>query len=187
MENKFVIIYLGSHGIANHLEPVIDLCEELKVLPNIHLLMVGNGLEKEKLMRIANERKLDNITFNDSVSKELVPSLLKRADLSIISMMDSPLYKWGFSMNKLYDYMAAGLPIIMIANPSTAGKLGEVDGVHASLDNTQLISSISLYSNNKTLLKIHSDNLKKYVDNYYSWEKLANILEKHFLEDRINK
>ncbi|WP_018708370.1 glycosyltransferase family 4 protein [Siminovitchia fordii] len=178
LENKFKIIYLGSHGIANHLDPVIDLIEMLREVEDIHLLMVGDGPEKERIRLKAIEKNVRNVSFHSSVPKEDVPGILCEADLSIISMKDSPLYKWGFSMNKLYDYMAAGLPVMMVANPSTVGNFKEVRGIHAS-QNLNILSKIIMdYKNDRDKMRYDSHQLKNYVSSWYSWEKLSAQLQR---------
>ncbi|EWG10015.1 glycosyltransferase family 4 protein [Cytobacillus firmus] len=183
LEDKFVIVYTGSHGIANHLEPVIELFFRLQDNPRLHLLMVGDGARKKELIALANEKRMKNITFADSIPKSEIPYLLNKADMSIISIMDSPLYKWGFSMNKIYDYMAAGLPLVMIANPSNAGSLLEVPGIKASNVLEENERAISLYFNNPDTLKHDSRLLKDYVRKHYSWEVLSDKLENYIYQD----
>ncbi|MFD1707481.1 glycosyltransferase family 4 protein [Siminovitchia sediminis] len=185
-EGKLKIIYLGSHGIANHLEPVIDLIEMLKGEQDIHLLMIGDGPLKEQIRRKAKEKNLHNVTFHSSVPKEDVPTILSNADLSIISMKDSPLYKWGFSMNKLYDYMAAGLPILMIANPATVGNIKKVEGIHVSQNLDDLCQVIKHYRSDKNKMQHDGNCLKSHVASRYSWEKLAGQLQKIIEKDLLN-
>ncbi|MGA5690595.1 glycosyltransferase family 4 protein [Cytobacillus pseudoceanisediminis] len=183
IEDKFVIVYTGSHGIANHLEPVIELFSRLQDNPKLHLLMVGGGARKKELISIANEKGMTNITFADSIPKSEIPYLLNRANMSIISIMDSPLYKWGFSMNKIYDYMAAGLPIIMMASPRDGGSLMDVPGIQASNVMKENERAIRHYFNNRDKLKHDSRLLKDYVRKHYSWEVLSDKLENYIYQD----
>ncbi|MCM3403622.1 glycosyltransferase family 4 protein [Cytobacillus oceanisediminis] len=183
IEDKFVVVYTGSHGIANHLEPVIELFSRLEDNPKLHLIMVGDGARKKELMSIANEKGMTNITFADSIPKSEIPYLLNRANMSIISIMDSPLYKWGFSMNKIYDYMAAGLPIIMMASPRDVGSLMDVPGIQASNVMKENERAIMHYFNNPEELKHDSRLLKDYVRKHYSWEVLSDKLENYIYQD----
>lgn len=183
LEDKFVIVYTGSHGIANHLEPVIELFSKLEDNPKLHLLLVGDGAKKKELMSLANEKRMKNITFADSIPKFEIPYLLQRANMSIISIMDSPLYKWGFSMNKIYDYMAAGLPVIMMADPGNEGSLMNVPGIKASNVLEENERAIRHYFNNPDKLKHDSRLLKDYVRKHYSWEVLSDKLENYIYQD----
>lgn len=183
LEGKFIVVYTGSHGIANHLDPVIELFSKIRDESRIHLIMVGNGPEKERLMRMASKKDLINVSFYDSIPKSDIPYLLSRADMSIISILDSPLYKWGFSMNKLYDYMAAGLPIIMVANQSIVGELSKQDGVYVDTKLDNLAKVIIEYANSEDKSQSQSQNLKQYVEKTYSWDILSDRLESVIIND----
>lgn len=186
LKGKFILIYAGSHGIANHLEPIIEvasLLQSSEKYKDIHILMVGNGPLKKDLIKKSRSLNLTNITFIDPVTKEEIPYLLSRADLSFISIKDSPLYKWGFSMNKLYDYMAAGLPIMMLANNDIVGDLKNSGGLLISENPSQLVENIySLYMNREKKLEM-GKALKKYVEENYSWEILGRKLGNYINED----
>ena len=54
--------------------------------------------------------------FFDGVSKNKVPQVLKNSDLLYLGLKDSPLYQFGMSMNKMFDYLAAEVPIIFASN-----------------------------------------------------------------------
>ncbi|USK49614.1 glycosyltransferase family 4 protein [Bacillus sp. CMF12] len=183
LDGKFVVVYTGSHGIANHLKPVVELFSRLRSNPHLHLLMVGDGPYKKELMKMAKIEELQNITFLDPIPKSEIPYLLSKANMSIISIMDSPLYKWGFSMNKIYDYMAAGLPILMITNPITAGSLKEIDGIYANENLEEFERVISNYYTNPAKLKTDSQLLKKYAKDRYSWRVLSNKLNSYLCKD----
>lgn len=113
-QGKTVIGYVGAHGIADALDTVVDCCSLLKGLgrSDLHFVMVGNGSEKERLEKKASERGLDNITFFGAIPKTMVPSAIRMFDLAIVSKKRSPLYKYGTSFIKTFDYMASGVPIL---------------------------------------------------------------------------
>jgi glycosyltransferase involved in cell wall biosynthesis len=183
LERKFVIVYAGSHGIANHLDPIIELFSILKNNPEIHLVLVGDGDQKQEMIKRAEQNGISNLTFKDPISKSEIPYLLSKANMGIISIMDSPLYKWGFSMNKIYDYMAAGLPIIMIADPELIGPLRNQEGIHPYQELEAIKNLICKYKDSPELLKKEGATLRKYVEQHYSWGNLAVKLENTILED----
>lgn len=181
---KFTVVYTGSHGIANHLKPIIELASIVKKIDsekNIHFLLVGGGPHKKILKEAAAEQGLNNISFADPIKKSSIPYLLSKANASYISILDSPLYKWGFSMNKLYDYMAAGLPIFMYTNPSIVGEYAHLNGVIVSNDNTEMAEKLVEVSNDTDSIEIMSASVRKHVEENYSWNKLG---EKFYQESQ---
>ena len=113
--DKFVFGYVGTHGKANALLTILYAAKHLQGYP-IHIVMTGEGAEREKLLEQAKLLSLDNITFLDNVSKEEVPSVLKSMDGLLISWHDTPLYRYGTSANKLAEYFAAGKPVVQAYN-----------------------------------------------------------------------
>jgi glycosyltransferase involved in cell wall biosynthesis len=110
-ERKFLICYAGSHGITSALEYFVESAVYLKDLP-IALVLVGQGPEKEKLQKYVVENNLNNVIFLPPVSKNFIPNLLSKMDILYIGWRRSPLYRFGVSPNKLFDYTMAGKPII---------------------------------------------------------------------------
>ncbi|RST74184.1 glycosyltransferase WbuB [Siminovitchia acidinfaciens] len=190
INNRFIVIYTGSHGIANHLKPILDLAKTTSKLDpsgKIHFLLVGNGPVKKDLIKGASDLNLKNISFADPVKKSDIPYLLSKADASYISIMDSPLYKWGFSMNKLYDYMAAGLPIFMYSNPAIVGEYSNLKGAIVSNDNVELAEQIVRLSNDSQMIEQMNRSLKVHVEENYSWNKLGQRFYNEFQLDKWGK
>jgi glycosyltransferase involved in cell wall biosynthesis len=111
--NGTVIAYTGAHGPANGLDVVLDTAAELRAEhPDVTFLLVGGGAEKERLVRRATHDRLSNVRFMDPVSKQEMPALLGAVDAGLLVFADKPIFARHMSANKLYDYMAAGLPVI---------------------------------------------------------------------------
>jgi len=110
-EGKFLVCYAGAHGVANALDYFIESAVYLRDLP-VSLVLVGQGPEREKLQRYVIENNLNNVIFLQPVSKDSIPNLLNKMDILYIGWRRSPLYRFGISPNKLFDYMMAGKPII---------------------------------------------------------------------------
>ena len=115
----FRVMYLGAHGQANALDVVVHAAKHVQDLGfhEIQFLLVGDGPEKPKLMSLAQELELRNIEFREPIPKTEVPELLKEADALLLQPGGAEIYRWGISSNKLYDFMAAGKPIL---SPATA-------------------------------------------------------------------
>jgi glycosyltransferase involved in cell wall biosynthesis len=123
----FVLLYAGAHGPANGLDLVLDAAVELADLPDVRFVLVGDGLTKPTLQAEARRRNLANVTFLDPVAKERMPELLAAADIGLHVLADVPLFRYGVSPNKLYDYMAAGLPVLTNTPGEVAGLVNWAD------------------------------------------------------------
>ena len=73
---------------------------------------MGKGECRDELIEYAKKLNAKNIYFEEYVAKNQVSGVLEAADCLYIGAKDCPLYRYGVSMNKLYDYMVAGRPII---------------------------------------------------------------------------
>lgn len=110
-EGKFLVGYAGTHGIANALEYLIEAAVLVKDEP-VAFVLVGKGPERDNLIKLAKEKKLNNIHFLPVINKKAIPDFLSHMDALYIGWRRSPLYRFGVSPNKLLDYLMAGRPII---------------------------------------------------------------------------
>ena len=111
-EGRFIVVYLGGHAISNALDVLVDAAKRMNNEENIAFVLVGKGVEKERLIRRKDDEGIRNLYFLPPVGKLQVPSVLNEADALYIGAARSPLYRFGVSMNKVYDYMMSGKPII---------------------------------------------------------------------------
>lgn len=102
-------IYAGAHGPANGLDLLLDAAEQT---PDIDVVLVGGGVLKEQLQATARRRQLSNVRFLDPVPKTEIPNLLGAADIGLHVLADVELFRSAVSPNKIFDYMAAGLPVL---------------------------------------------------------------------------
>lgn len=111
LEGRFVITYVGAHGVANHLEQVIDAGEALKDT-NVLFLLIGQGMEKERLKKMAADRNVTNVRFLDPVPKAEVFCYILASEMgaSVLKRVDT--FKTVYS-NKTFDYMSCRKPILM--------------------------------------------------------------------------
>lgn len=111
-EKKFTLIYAGSFGIANHLDMLMNVAESLKDKDDVAFVLLGEGPHKNNLIDQAKDNK--NVYFFPYVPKEQIPYILRQAHIGFIGFVKTDLYKFGVSPNKIFDYMAAELPILMV-------------------------------------------------------------------------
>ena len=114
LEGKFVAGYVGTHGLAHHLETLLDAAEMLSGLRDsavFHFILLGDGARKRAIMEEAARRGLDNITFLDSVGKDQVVRYWSLLDVSIIHLKKSELFTTVIP-SKLFECMGMGLPVL---------------------------------------------------------------------------
>jgi glycosyltransferase involved in cell wall biosynthesis len=111
LEDKFVVLYAGAHGVSNDLDVVLDAAV-LLAGSNIQIVLLGDGKEKPALQARAAALALNNLTFLPSLPKSGMPAALAGAQacLAILKPLDE--YKTTYP-NKVFDYMAAGRPVLL--------------------------------------------------------------------------
>lgn len=130
-KDKFILGYAGTHGEANNLDVMLDAADRLRDRSDIAFVLVGDGKSKADLVARAAELKLDNVHFIDSVPKTQVQSVLAKFSACYIGLPAKPLFRFGVSPNKLFDYFASSKPVVYAIdsgkyNPVTAHKSGIV-------------------------------------------------------------
>ena len=113
LENKFLVVYAGAHGVSNDLMLILQTAKLLTKNSKIHFFLVGDGKEKPALQQKAHEMQLSNLTFIDPVSKVQMADMLAAANACIAILKPLELYKTTYP-NKVFDYMAAGRPVLLV-------------------------------------------------------------------------
>lgn len=115
-EGAFCAMYAGAHGLANGLDVLLDAAARLQGegwdRDRLVFRLVGDGPEKERLQSRAREEGIANVAFDDPVPKEEIYGRLAEADAFFMHLQDSPVFRWGVSPNKLFDYMASARPVV---------------------------------------------------------------------------
>jgi glycosyltransferase involved in cell wall biosynthesis len=117
----FTVMYFGAHGEANGLDEVLRAMAQLKTMPQatrVRLRLIGGGPLKPTLQNLARELQLDSTEFEDPVAKRDIPMVAAEADAFIFNLVDAPVFKYGISSNKLFDFLAGARPIIFCCNSS---------------------------------------------------------------------
>jgi len=173
-KDKCIIGYLGTIGLANAMDTFLSSAKALKEQKHIHFVLVGKGDEKSKLQAYAKTHKLENITFIDAVPKIQVQSVLRHFDIAYITSKRSPLYQYGVSANKMFDYMYASKPIIYaIESGKNLIDLASC-GVSIAPENREALDKVILnLSSDLVKLDKMGENAKAYVQAEHTYEALA--------------
>jgi glycosyltransferase involved in cell wall biosynthesis len=112
LQGKFVVVYVGAHGVANRLMQLVDAADRLRDDPDIAILLVGDGMEKPMLRQEAARRGIENLRFIDSVPKDKIGDYINAADVCTAVLQDRPVFRTVYP-NKLFDYMTCARPVIV--------------------------------------------------------------------------
>ncbi|MBN1316614.1 MAG: glycosyltransferase family 4 protein [Anaerolineales bacterium] len=112
LEDKFVVVYAGIHGIAQGLDTVIKTAKKLEHRKDIHFLLVGDGPKKAELEELAAEYNLENLTMIPHQPNDRIPDFLSAGDSALIPLRKIPLFK-GVHPSKMFDAWACNRPILL--------------------------------------------------------------------------
>lgn len=190
-KDKFVGLYLGAHGRMNCLWQLIEAAKILKNEPEYLIVCLGDGMERESLIKKAEEERLTNISFLPSVDKKGVNAYLNACDVSLIVLQKNEVMKEVYP-NKMFDSMSVAKPIIL-AIDGVARKLVVEDakcGVFVEPENAgQIAEKMRFYRNSPQIAKEHGTNGYKYVCEHYDRKKLAveyiKLIDNHIINRQV--
>lgn len=112
--NLFKVVYTGSVRRVNSIWLLVETARVLKEnhIDDVAIVIYGDGTERAGLEQLSKDYGLENIFFRNRIDKKYVPSILSRSSLNIFVGEDDAMNQYGLSLNKLFDYMAAGKPIL---------------------------------------------------------------------------
>ena len=111
---EFNIVYCGSIRIANQVQQICDAAKiiESRGYKDIKFQIYGNGDDLEFLKQYAEAHEINNVRFYGRIEKEKIPYILANGKANLLTYKNVPLWKYGGSQSKLFDYLASGRPII---------------------------------------------------------------------------
>jgi len=112
LEGKLVAAYFGTHGMAHHLETVLEAAALLAAEPDIVFVLVGDGAERERLVAEAARMGLTNLRLLEQQPKEAMPGLWAMSDVSLVLLRKSELFKTVLP-SKIFEAMGMAKPIVL--------------------------------------------------------------------------
>jgi glycosyltransferase involved in cell wall biosynthesis len=112
LEGKYVAAYVGTHGMAHALDTVLKAAKILQERSDIVFLMVGDGAEKERLVKLCAEMQLQNVVMLDQKPKEAMPAIWAVTDVSLVLLKKEDLFKTVLP-SKIVESMAMKRPIVL--------------------------------------------------------------------------
>ena len=114
LEKKFKVVYSGAVRLVNNLDILVKAGEIIhnKGFKDIIILIHGAGDYVEDLKEYCRKKNINNVKLFGRIKKDDIPYVLSNADLCILCYQNTPILRYGGSMNKLFDYFASGKPVV---------------------------------------------------------------------------
>lgn len=179
LDKRFVIVYVGAHGTANHLIQIVKAAELLRNT-NAFFLLIGDGMEKNWLINESVKRNLANVRFLDLMEKSAAFQYILAADMGASVLQKAETFKTVYS-NKTFDYLSCKKPVLMAINGISKTLIEDAKaGVYVEQESpTDFADKVRCYINNPDLLREQGENGYIYAKKYFNRERLArNYLDK---------
>ncbi len=172
--SKFVVLYLGAHGISHGLDTVIE-CAALMRGDDVHFLFVGEGTEKESTQAYAEKLELENVTFLSGQSRENVPQIYAASSLCLVPLRNVDLFD-TFIPSKMFEIMAAGRPIVGAVRGEAAEILRRAGCalVVAPEDAVEMSAAVRRLRGDADLRRRLGEVGRRFVEREYDRSKLAH-------------
>ncbi len=174
--DRFVAVHAGMMGEANGLDYVLEAARVLHERgdDSIAILVIGEGGTRERLIARATELGLDNIHFPGSVVKSELGAIVSSCDAGIVSFADFPVLATN-SPNKLFDALAAGLPVVVNSDGWTRPLVDGADaGAYADVrEPAQLADSLQRLQRDAPLCARQGANARRLAEDVFARDRLA--------------
>jgi glycosyltransferase involved in cell wall biosynthesis len=127
-EGTFLATYVGTHGILQGLEQILDAAEALRDDPGFAFAFVGEGARRDALAEDAARRGLGRVTFHPALPKESMPDLYATSDACIVCLRPLPIFR-KFVPSKIFEILACGRPLVAAVEGEAAEIVGAAGGV----------------------------------------------------------
>mgnify|MGYP000380107659 FL=1 len=178
LKEKFVAGYVGTHGMAHKLDFILNSWP--KNNPDFHLMLMGDGAEKSKLIVLAKALNITNISFIPSMLKEDVPAYLSLMDVSLVPLKKSELFKTVIP-SKIFENSAMQIPILLGVEGESADIIQKYNaGLCFEPENKEdFLTKLNLLKEDQTVYENCQEGclrLAKEFDRKKMAEKMRNFL-----------
>lgn len=174
--NKFVVMYSGNHSAVYDFDGILEAAKKLDSSKDILFVLVGDGRQKPQIAERVKDEGINNVLLLPPVPKSEVLKMLSAADLCIAVLKEKRLLKYIYA-TKLFDYMAAGKPVLLAMEGVSAKLVCERANSGVCVkpgDALELADNIKKLSQDKRKLKIFGGNGQAFVKENLDSKLLAD-------------
>jgi glycosyltransferase involved in cell wall biosynthesis len=174
LEGYASFCYVGAHGVANHLEQILDTAERVRD-EHIKFILIGDGMQKQALMENAQQRGLTHVVFIDSVVKQEALRYIMACDVGMSVLKKADTFKTVYS-NKTFDYMACKKPILMAIDGVSRQLVEDADaGIFVEPENIDHFTQVvRQFASDSALRTRQGENGYQYVKLHFDRKVLAD-------------
>jgi glycosyltransferase involved in cell wall biosynthesis len=176
-EEKFVVCYVGTMGMAHGLETLVEAAARLRaVRPEVLFLLVGEGSDKRRIRLLAEARGLTNVRFIDQQPRERIPDYIGASDACLVLLKKAELFKTVIP-TKMLEFMACERPVILGVEGQARKIVEAADaGVYVEPGNAdQLVSAILALAEDAGTRERMGRNGRRHILSHFSREKTAKL------------
>ena len=186
LHGKFIIGYIGTHGMAHALDFVLQSAQKIKN-KSIHFILLGDGAEKKKLLLLKDELMLTNITMLPFVAKSEITRYISILDVALVNLKKSDTFKTVIP-SKIFENAAMKKPILLGVEGESKGiiekynagicfepenELEFIESIDSLFENTLLYSSYKKGCQNLAM-DFNRDNLAEQMLHILKYEEVKS-------------
>ena len=179
LSNKFVVAYIGTHGMAHSLDTVVEAAKKLEDNPSIAFLFVGSGAAREALEKRVKDLGLANVRMLPRVPRERLPEIWSICDLGLIPLRNNPVFSTVIP-SKLFELSSQEIPILMaLPNGEATDMLREADAgeVVSPEDSDKMAEAIQRIAGSPELRRRYSAQGGAFAKRFSRDELAATMLQ----------
>jgi len=164
-EDKFVVSYIGTMGMAHGLETLLEAASQLHhSAPKILFVFLGEGAEKDRIVSIARDRGLTNVRFVAQQPRDRIPAYISASDVCVVPLRNSALFS-SVLPTKLLEFMSCARPVIVGVNGLARKIVQDASaGIYVEPESSaDLVHAILQFASNSGLCKTLGRNGRSYI------------------------
>ena len=173
--NKLIVSFIGTLGLAHGLETLLEAAEHLQSeSPDIMFLLLGEGADRERIVHLAQSRRLTNILFIPQQAREKIPAYICASDACLVLLRKSEVFETVIP-TKMLEFMSCARPVVL----GVRGQAQQIlESAHAGIciqpgDAGELCAAILRLRDDEQLRKELGRNGREYIVQRLSRERTA--------------
>jgi colanic acid biosynthesis glycosyl transferase WcaI len=179
LHDRFVVSYVGTLGLAHGLSTMLDAAAALKnEHGDIVFLLVGEGADKEHLVRSSRAKGLENVRFMPMQPRDKVPGIIRASDVCLVMLRNAPVFKTVIP-TKMLEFMSCGRPVILGVDGQARKVLEQAGGgIFVQPDDPEALSRsiVDIYGSYRRR-RLFGANARKFIVENLSRKHTAEVYE----------